>query len=92
MSSESTDEIPRVKPGTGKARPGHVAPTPDAASPNLRVNSMESVISGLQRLRNESISMGLPKVTACIDYAYYEALGALRESRGKPGDDKKSLP
>jgi hypothetical protein len=73
MSRQPADEIARSKEISSKAKL-------DRADP---ANSMESVISGLQQLRNESIAIGLPKVTACIDYAYYEALGALRESRLK---------
>lgn len=53
---------------------------------------MEVVINGLLQLRREALAIGLPKVTTCLDYAYYEALGALRESQNKPKDDSQALP
>lgn len=83
--------MPHMKQATVKAKSGLVASTPAAATGNLRANSMESVIDGLQQLRREALAVGLPKVTACLDYAYYEALGALRESRNKPKVDGKAL-
>lgn len=77
-----------MKQGTSKAKSAPPAAAPPTSS---RANSMEVVINGLLQLRREALAIGLPKVTTCLDYAYYEALGALRDSKNKPKDDSPAL-
>lgn len=76
-----------------QSAPKEKSARPDAVpSAKSRSNSMEVVINGLLQLRREALAIGLPKVTTCLDYAYYEALGALRESQNKSKDDSQALP
>jgi hypothetical protein len=53
------------------------------------LKAIEDLITGLLQLRADSAQAGLDRVTACIDYAYNEALCSLRSDNPSASTIKK---
>jgi hypothetical protein len=48
---------------------------------DLSATAIEDLIQGVLRLRKDAAGIGLPAAVKCLDYAYFEILSALQESR-----------